>query len=137
MNCLARKKTMEDVGPVHGRHRRFAEPIEAIPPILATRRNRTRGTGRISATRVVSSRYGVGPLQSGSSSANALCAASRVTAVQPLQRVVAVSRIARWITRSEEHTSELQSLMRISYAVFCLKKNKKQKSTTQEKTHTH
>src|SRR3546814_3098048 len=33
--------------------------------------------------------------------------------------------------RSEEHTSELQSLMRISYAVFCLKKknNKKQQST--------
>src|SRR3546814_4193339 len=34
--------------------------------------------------------------------------------------------------RSEEHTSELQSLMRISYAVFCLKKkknNKRQKST--------
>src|SRR3546814_3652262 len=29
-------------------------------------------------------------------------------------------------TRSEEHTSELQSLMRISYAVFCLKKNTKQ-----------
>src|SRR3546814_10282767 len=28
--------------------------------------------------------------------------------------------------RSEEHTSELQSLMRISYAFFCLKKNKKQ-----------
>src|SRR3546814_7783173 len=28
------------------------------------------------------------------------------------------------IDRSEEHTSELQSLMRISYAVFCLKKNK-------------
>src|SRR3546814_2811441 len=28
-------------------------------------------------------------------------------------------------TRSEEHTSELQSLMRISYAVFCLKKQKK------------
>src|SRR3546814_10563619 len=30
------------------------------------------------------------------------------------------------IDRSEEHTSELQSLMRISYAVFCLKKTKKQ-----------
>src|SRR3546814_6484487 len=29
------------------------------------------------------------------------------------------------LMRSEEHTSELQSLMRISYAVFCLKKNKK------------
>src|SRR3546814_9502174 len=34
------------------------------------------------------------------------------------------SMISRW-TRSEEHTSELQSLMRISYAVFCLKKKKK------------
>src|SRR3546814_4754839 len=33
----------------------------------------------------------------------------------------------RWV-RSEEHTSELQSLMRISYAVFCLKKKKKTNS---------
>src|SRR3546814_5456553 len=32
--------------------------------------------------------------------------------------------------RSEEHTSELQSLMRISYAVFCLKKKKKYKPLT-------
>src|SRR3546814_2047868 len=31
--------------------------------------------------------------------------------------------------RSEEHTSELQSLMRISYAVFCLKKKKQQNNT--------
>src|SRR3546814_10604359 len=30
-----------------------------------------------------------------------------------------------WWVRSEEHTSELQSLMRISYAVFCLKKKRK------------
>src|SRR3546814_3188674 len=33
----------------------------------------------------------------------------------------------RMTLRSEEHTSELQSLMRISYAVFCLKKKKQQK----------
>src|SRR3546814_989225 len=33
-------------------------------------------------------------------------------------------------SRSEEHTSELQSLMRISYAVFCLKKQKKHKKYT-------
>src|SRR3546814_3878020 len=32
----------------------------------------------------------------------------------------------KYINRSEEHTSELQSLMRISYAVFCLKKKKLQ-----------
>src|SRR3546814_6050131 len=34
------------------------------------------------------------------------------------------SQAASWRSRSEEHTSELQSLMRISYAVFCLKKKK-------------
>src|SRR3546814_18941633 len=34
------------------------------------------------------------------------------------------------VERSEEHTSELQSLMRISYAVFCLKKKKKKKHKT-------
>src|SRR3546814_5477485 len=38
-----------------------------------------------------------------------------------------VSKIAHPF-RSEEHTSELQSLMRISYAVFCLKKKKKKKN---------
>src|SRR3546814_8193949 len=47
--------------------------------------------------------------------------------------------VARWCSsttrtspitsRSEEHTSELQSLMRISYAVFCLKKKKKKNKT--------
>src|SRR3546814_7601404 len=37
---------------------------------------------------------------------------------------VSIERL-RIKTRSEEHTSELQSLMRRSYAVFCLKKNKK------------
>src|SRR3546814_8343825 len=44
-------------------------------------------------------------------------------------------RIAAANARSEEHTSELQSLMRISYAVFCLKK-KKNKNKKQESTHT-
>src|SRR3546814_1563575 len=34
-------------------------------------------------------------------------------------------------SRSEEHTSELQSLMRISYAVFCLKKKKQKPNTSQ------
>src|SRR3546814_7320233 len=44
------------------------------------------------------------------------------------------------LRRSEEHTSELQSLMRISYAVFCLKKNKTDtypKTRTITKSHTH
>src|SRR3546814_3294841 len=38
------------------------------------------------------------------------------------------------VARSEEHTSELQSLMRISYAVFCLKKKKNPKSKTAKKS---
>src|SRR3546814_6316427 len=40
--------------------------------------------------------------------------------------IIAVDRgaAAEMVPRSEEHTSELQSLMRISYAVFCLKKKK-------------
>src|SRR3546814_2525013 len=38
--------------------------------------------------------------------------------------------------RSEEHTSELQSLMRISYAVFCLKKKKTQKNNNNRITTT-
>src|SRR3546814_8179943 len=49
-------------------------------------------------------------------------------------RAQQVLRAGRWLVeqvvageRSEEHTSELQSLMRISYAVFCLKKKKTQK----------
>src|SRR3546814_1777805 len=42
-------------------------------------------------------------------------------------RTKIVQSIIRAI-RSEEHTSELQSLMRISYAVFCLKKKKKQQN---------
>src|SRR3546814_6848227 len=49
----------------------------------------------------------------------------------------------RPVKRSEEHTSELQSLMRISYAVFCLQKKKqnnnqykrKQKETKERRTH--
>src|SRR3546814_1783981 len=50
---------------------------------------------------------------------------------------VAEKKVDRWRPyfmplsrlRSEEHTSELQSLMRISYAVFCLKKKKTKRST--------
>src|SRR3546814_3283090 len=38
-------------------------------------------------------------------------------------------RQLRMLVRSEEHTSELQSLMRISYAVFCLKKKKNKKQS--------
>src|SRR3546814_2562556 len=46
-----------------------------------------------------------------------------------LPRLVTHHAPSKSYLRSEEHTSELQSLMRISYAVFCLKKKKAQKYT--------
>src|SRR3546814_3648046 len=49
-----------------------------------------------------------------------------MTVVVAVLLSLAVARlITPMIARSEEHTSELQSLMRISYAVFCLKKKKR------------
>src|SRR3546814_9220069 len=64
--------------------------------------------------------------------------AAQVAATPPLERLPQGQRLVRQMgiqapperqpereRRSEEHTSELQSLMRISYAVFCLKKKKK------------
>src|SRR3546814_1864829 len=51
-----------------------------------------------------------------------------VDGCDPIASYAALTRAAEWCRqrkgRSEEHTSELQSLMRISYAVFCLKKKK-------------
>src|SRR3546814_2079771 len=46
-----------------------------------------------------------------------------------------LTRCAEDVLRSEEHTSELQSLMRISYAVFCLKKKKKKTNTQKKSTY--
>src|SRR3546814_2853705 len=62
------------------------------------------------------------------------------TAMKSVGEVMAIGRnihesmqtALRGLERSEEHTSELQSLMRISYAVFCLKKKKTTKTTTDQ-----
>src|SRR3546814_3843437 len=48
---------------------------------------------------------------------------------------VIAERVGAFPKRSEEHTSELQSLMRISYAVFCLKKKKKISTETKKRNH--
>src|SRR3546814_3370955 len=66
--------------------------------------------------------------------------ASDVRVLQDKSRLVAIMKDGRFrkapngmaaeLRRSEEHTSELQSLMRISYAVFCLTKNNKIQKTT-------
>src|SRR3546814_9805945 len=51
-------------------------------------------------------------------------------ATQRRERLGDDRQAARRLNRSEEHTSELQSLMRISYAVFCLKKKKHKYTAT-------
>src|SRR3546814_2783088 len=48
---------------------------------------------------------------------------------------MAVHRVRHRAIRSEEHTSELQSLLRISYAVFCLKKKKPNPLPTPDPSH--
>src|SRR3546814_3239157 len=57
-------------------------------------------------------------------SSHALAHAAKLAKTLPKDKVILVN-----MSRSEEHTSELQSLMRISYAVFCLKKKKTTEQT--------
>src|SRR3546814_6650698 len=56
----------------------------------------------------------------------------RIVVPEDKRAFVAIRRV-----RSEEHTSELQSLMRISYAVFCLKKKKKKKHKVTKESDTN
>src|SRR3546814_9038833 len=60
----------------------------------------------------------------------AVAARCRVGDFLPAGQQFSDRHVARALARSEEHTSELQSLMRHSYAVFCLKK--KQLNTTKK-----
>src|SRR3546814_3067030 len=70
-----------------------------------------------------------------------LVRAMRITSLPPTEPTRSAPSLAK-VTgtpptaalRSEEHTSELQSLMRISYAVFCLKKNKTERQQQTNET---
>src|SRR3546814_2441675 len=62
--------------------------------------------------------------------------AGAVRAAEPMARLASYEKRDVLTHRSEEHTSELQSLMRISYAVFCLKKkNNRKKIRKQSSIH--
>src|SRR3546814_4462760 len=85
----------------------------AVPSMSATGRRAKAGACRLSAERDGPGTVG------GNRDAVALLAAQ----LQPARPVPLGAAGSRWLVgpRSEEHTSALQSLMRISYAVFCLK----------------
>src|SRR3546814_9466455 len=86
--------------------RRSSDLIDTMPRAMAA-----------PSPRVLFSFTCAAKISAGSISAGGMCAAQgRARASAALSR-----------KRSEEHTSELQSLMRISYAVFCLKKKTKHK----------
>src|SRR3546814_947851 len=74
------------------------------------------------------------PPQKGANVAYRLAVTFIDAATQAMQRITLADGKTIDL-RSEEHTSELQSLMRISYAVFCLKKKKKQKNTQHKHKH--
>src|SRR3546814_8859873 len=67
------------------------------------------------------------------SSPDSLVSKTAVTAADGSVRLTGLDPATNY--RSEEHTSELQSLMRISYAVFCLKKKKEHKTNTTKTYH--
>src|SRR3546814_6856157 len=64
-------------------------------------------------------------------------AANRRKVEAPSRRAASQTWSGMLIRRSEEHTSELQSLMRNSYAVFCLKKKQGSNKTTDKNPHTN
>src|SRR3546814_2661742 len=68
-------------------------------------------------------RFLVAPIELQSPTREGICSVTEI---------ILTDKAPRTKIRSEEHTSELQSLMRISYAVFCLKKKKKK---THKKSH--
>src|SRR3546814_14451883 len=85
-----------------------------------------RSSSRVSLIRITrSSRCAI-------SASNALASVVLPELVPPATRMFfrsTTARLSSRAVRSEEHTSELQSLMRISYAVFCLKKKNNTKAT--------
>src|SRR3546814_10037474 len=96
------------------------------------RRRRSRGMSRDGARVIFGSDLAMGHLHDGPPRDTLPAPETRHEAPASLFLERGRNRRPR-TSRSEEHTSELQSLMRISYAVFCLKKKKKKNKTYNNK----
>src|SRR3546814_1549371 len=120
------------------RHPRSTRTVPLVPYTALFRsvhHRRVPGVGRYGAAELDRGRL----LQQGSPDGHQRQFSAAIQLYRPLRSIVELQHVAlyqperRAIWRSEEHTSELQSLMRISYAVFCLKtKNYKARTTTEQ-----
>src|SRR3546814_7363436 len=109
-----------DVTKILRQHRAFEQDLLLVGDVVVQRRlGDTQGLGDIVQRGIV--------IATGAESTRSLAQQGR--AFQRKQLIPA--------RRSEEHTSELQSLMRISYAVFCLKKKRTTKHQKKNHKHTH
>src|SRR3546814_18106871 len=112
-------------GGRHGRRNGLEGNLPEAQQLLAQQ-------GRKARAQILARRDQRGGAQAVTPRNSSLCmmrtnASSRSVPPTRASRACVVSRATTWpllSMRSEEHTSELQSLMRISYAVFCLKKKK-------------
>src|SRR3546814_3886258 len=84
-----------------------------------------RAVAGVTSTRSNVAGTGIEPMPRPQTNRSAISAAMEKGRIADSSEETATSDKAHRSVRSEEHTSELQSLMRISYAVFCLKKKKK------------
>src|SRR3546814_5348079 len=106
--------------------------MRTMSPDPPARLKAVRALSRVSVSPVINGRagsltHGLAPAAVKAPASSAALTATRWKAIAapPVDRIrVRVRHGAKSATRSEEHTSELQSLMRNSYAVFCLKKIK-------------
>src|SRR3546814_8489896 len=103
-----------------------------IAPLSSSERTRRRKGGAVNPTFFANSTLVIRP-SSCNSARICRSISSMLEAAMKRQKPFQLMR-GSIIMRSEEHTSELQSLMRISYAVFCLKK-KKQNNTNIHEVH--
>src|SRR3546814_6244025 len=112
--------------PLHQRLRLAFAP--GLQSVAIDEVQRTQGQRRITFGETVGQGHAVAALESGGEAASSQSAsAARVSKCRS-------GRMSSCGQRSEEHTSELQSLMRISYAVFCLKKKKQTNSKKRRNT---
>src|SRR3546814_3832037 len=114
-------KSTTPPNPIQNSHRSCCQRARVVPISPRNSRAASLMSDRVLFTRLCSSPVAL--------ATEAFTRSPIVSGVSFIAGLFAITS-TRWVSasRSEEHTSELQSLMRISYAVFCLKKKIKQKT---------